>query len=94
MAKKTKKALKTPVKTTAKKTAKAGAKKSGTTKNDGRSNPRTWSKDDIKQLKTLIKQNTPTRLIAMKLKRTEASVRWKIHGEGFPLRPTNRSPRD
>jgi hypothetical protein len=75
-----------------KKTANAGAKKSGT--KDGRSNPRSWSKDDVKQLKTLIKQNTPTRLIALKLKRTEAAVRWRVHSEGLSLRPTNRRPRD
>ena len=84
-----KKAPKNRQKKTAKKFVKADAKKK-----DGRSNPRSWSKDDIKQLKTLIKENTPTRLIAMKIKRTEASVRWKVHGEGLSLRPTNRSPRD
>jgi hypothetical protein len=89
-----KKAPKNPVKKTAKKTAKAGAKKNGSKKTDGRSNPRSWSKDDVKQLKTLIKENTPTRLIAIKLKRTEAAVRYKVHSEGLSLRPTNRSPRD
>jgi hypothetical protein len=88
------KKAKTSAKKAPKKTAKSGAKKSGTNKKDGRSNPRSWSKDDIKQLKTLIKQNTPTRLIAMKLKRTEASVRWRVHSEGLSLRPPNRSPRD
>jgi hypothetical protein len=93
MAKKAKKARKNPMKKTAK-TSKASAKKNGSRKKDGRSNPRSWSKDDVKQLKTLTKENTPTRLIAMKLKRSEASVRWKVHGEGLSLRPTNRSPRD
>ena len=95
MAKSAKKsAKKAPKKSTKKKAAKTGAKQNGAKKKDARSNPRSWSKDDIKQLKTFIKQNTPTRLIAMKLKRTEASVRWKVHGEGLSLRPTNRSPRD
>jgi hypothetical protein len=89
-----KKALKKTQKRTAKKPVKAGPQNRNTKKKDGRSNPRSWSRDDIKQLKTLIKQNTPTRLIAMKLKRTEASVRWKVYGEGLSLRPTNRSPRD
>ena len=93
MAKKAKKSAKKAPKNTQKKTAKKPVK-TGAKKKDGRSNPRSWSKDDIKQLKTLIKENTPTRLIAMKLKRTEASVRWKVHGEGLSLRPTNRSPRD
>ena len=98
MAKKAKKSAtkvsKKPVKRTGKKTANVGAKKGSTKKSDGRSNPRSWSKDDLKQLKTLIKQNTPTRLIALKLKRTEAAVRWKVHSEGLSLKPTNRSPRD
>jgi hypothetical protein len=88
-----KKAPKTPKKT-AKKTVTTAAKKSLAKKKDGRSNPQSWSKDDFKQLKTFIKENTPTRLIAMKLKRSEISVRGKVHREGLSLRPTNRSPRD
>ena len=98
MTKKAKKsAKKVPKKNTQKKTAKAvkaGAKKGGTKKKDGRSKRQPWSKDDIKQLKILIKENTPTRLIAMKLKRSEISVRGKVQREGLSLRPTNRSPRD
>jgi len=93
MAKKAKKSAKKEPKNTQKKTVKKLVK-TGAKKKDGRSNPRSWSKDDIKQLKTLIKQNTPTRLIALKLKRTEPAVRWKVHSEGLSLRPTNRSPRD
>ncbi|MFL6549834.1 MAG: hypothetical protein ACJ8OJ_14140 [Povalibacter sp.] len=53
-----------------------------------------WSSDDVKQLKTLIKQNTPTRVIGVKLRRTEASVRQHAFRLGLSLRPTNRSPRD
>lgn len=45
-------------------------------------------------MKTLVKQNTPTRLIAMKLKRTVTSVQGKATREGISLAPTNRSPRD
>jgi hypothetical protein len=89
-----KKAPKKTIKKTAKKTVKSGASKSGSKKKDGRSNRQEWSKDDIKQLKTFIKQNTPTRLIAMKLERSEISVRGKVQREGLSLRPTNRSPRD
>ncbi len=58
--------------------------------NDGKP----WSDDDLQTLKTLITENTPTRLIAMKLSRTEDSVRDKVTAEGFSLAPTNRSPRD
>jgi hypothetical protein len=53
---------------------------------------RRWSTDEDKNLKTLIRQNTPTRLIAMKLKRTEGSVRQHVGRLGLSLKPTNRSP--
>ena len=79
---------------TTKKAVKAGAKKSGAKKKGGRAERQPWSQDDLKQLKTLIKENTPTRLIAMKLKRSEISVRGKVQRDGLSLRPTNRSPRD
>jgi hypothetical protein len=53
---------------------------------------RRWSAEEDKSLKTFIKQNTPTRLIAMKLKRTEGSVRQHVGKLGLSLKPTNRSP--
>jgi len=58
--------------------------------NDGKP----WSADELQILKTLITENTPTSLIAMKLRRTEDSIRDKVKSEGFSLAPTNRSPRD
>jgi hypothetical protein len=93
-AKTAKKASKKTAQQPSKKPAKAVAKKSGAKKKDGRINRQSWSQDDIKQLKTFIKENTPTRLIAMKLKRSEIWVRGKVQREGLSLRPTNRSPRD
>jgi hypothetical protein len=51
-----------------------------------------WTSDEDKSLKTLIKQNTPTRLIAMKLKRTEGSVRQHVGKLGLSLKPANRAP--
>jgi hypothetical protein len=51
-----------------------------------------WSAGDQKQLKALAKGNTPTRLIAMKLGRTEDSVRTKSKNLGVSLAPANRSP--
>jgi hypothetical protein len=51
-----------------------------------------WSPTDVKELKALAKQNTPTRVIGLKLGRTEASVRGKARGEGISLMPPNRSP--
>ena len=59
------------------------------TKNTGKP----WTKDDVKQLKTLVKGNTPTRVIGLKLGRTESSVYSKTQREGISLAPTNRSPR-
>ena len=59
------------------------------TKNTGKP----WTKDEIKQLKTLAKGNTPTRVIGLKLGRTESSVYSKTQREGISLAPTNRSPR-
>jgi hypothetical protein len=37
-------------------------------------------------------QNTPTRVIGLKLGRTEDAVRTKASEEGVSLRPTNQSP--
>lgn len=53
---------------------------------------KSWSASDTQQLQTLAKQNTPTRVAALKLGRTEASVRGKASTEGISLKPTNQSP--
>jgi len=63
----------------------------GTTKST-RNAGQPWSRDDVKELKMLIKQNTPTRVIGLKLGRTEASVRGKARSESLSLMPPNRSP--
>lgn len=80
-----KKAKKSPKKAVVKKLAKA---KSATAAR------KDWTDAELKSMKLLIKQNTPTRLIAMKLKRTVTSVYGKATREGISLAPTNRSPRD
>lgn len=51
-----------------------------------------WSKDDVKLLKQLAKGNTPTRVMGLKLARTEVSIRGKARVEGISLMPPNRSP--
>lgn len=51
-----------------------------------------WSKAEISKLKELANGNTPTRLIAYKLGRTEDSVRSKAGEESVGLKPTNKSP--
>jgi hypothetical protein len=58
------------------------------TRNTGKS----WTKGDVSQLRTLANQNTPTRVIGLKLGRTESSVRSKAADTGISLKPTNQSP--
>jgi hypothetical protein len=58
------------------------------TRNTGKS----WSPADEKALKDLARGNTPTRVIGLKLGRTEAAVRAKAHDLDISLKPTNQSP--
>lgn len=51
-----------------------------------------WTPQDVKQLKQLANENTPTRVIGLKLGRTEGAVRSKAGEEGVSLKPTNQSP--
>ena len=52
-----------------------------------------WTQADDRQLKKLAKENTPTPLIAWKMKRTEAGVRGHASEIDLSLKPTNKSPR-
>jgi hypothetical protein len=58
------------------------------TRNSGKG----WTQRDVSQLKTLARQNTPTRVIGFKLGRTEVAVRTKAADSGVSLKPTNQSP--
>lgn len=51
-----------------------------------------WSMGDVRTLRQLARANTPTRVIGLKLGRTEISVRGKAQREGISLKPANRSP--
>jgi hypothetical protein len=51
-----------------------------------------WSGDDIDQLRQLVDGNTPTRLIGLKLGRTEDAIRDKASELGLSLAPANQSP--
>ena len=64
----------------------------GTTKST-RHHAEAWSAANLKELKELIKTNTPTRVIGVKLGRTEAALRDKVAELGLSLKPTNQSPR-
>lgn len=51
-----------------------------------------WTPSDVKALKVLAKENTPTRVIGLKLERTPEAVQSKASAEGISLKPTNQSP--
>lgn len=51
-----------------------------------------WTPAAVKQLKELAKGNTPTRVIGLKMGRTEGSIYSKASDEGISLAPTNQSP--
>lgn len=51
-----------------------------------------WSQQEVQQLNQLAEKNTPTRVIGLKLGRTEDAVRSKATDEGISLKPTNQSP--
>lgn len=51
-----------------------------------------WTSSEINTLKKLVKQNTPTPLIAYKLKRTTNAVYQKASEQDISLKPTNQSP--
>ncbi|MWD26812.1 hypothetical protein E0K89_004905 [Aquicoccus sp. SCR17] len=51
-----------------------------------------WTKDDVDQLRQLAAENTPTRVIGLKLGRTEDAVQSKASAEGISLKPVNQSP--
>ena len=51
-----------------------------------------WSNTAVSELRVLAKGNTPTRVIGLKLGRTEQSVRTKASAESISLKPTNQKP--
>lgn len=51
-----------------------------------------WTSQEVRQLSQFAKQNTPTRVIGLKLGRPENGVRAKASELGVSLRPTNQSP--
>ena len=51
-----------------------------------------WTPAEVKQVKQLARENTPTRVIGLKLGRTEGAIYSKASQEGISLSPTNQSP--
>lgn len=59
-----------------------------TPKNHGKG----WKSGDVRELRKLAAGNTPTRVIGLKLGRTEDAVRSKAGEKKVSLKPTNQSP--
>jgi hypothetical protein len=57
-----------------------------------RNSGKPWKPAEVKELKQLAKQNTPTRVISLKLGRTPGAVQQKAGQEDISLKPTNQSP--
>lgn len=51
-----------------------------------------WTSPQVQQLRKLAAENTPTRVIALKLERTPAAIQAKAHEIDLSLKPTNQSP--
>ncbi|MCD2119040.1 MULTISPECIES: hypothetical protein [Rhodococcus] len=51
-----------------------------------------WTSKHDQQLRRLADQNTPTRVMGLKLGRTEDAVRTHASDLGVSLKPTNQSP--
>lgn len=57
-----------------------------------RNSGKQWTTVEISQLRELASENTPTRVIGLKLGRTPDAVNTKASNEGISLKPTNQSP--
>ncbi len=51
-----------------------------------------WDPEQIAQLRELAETNTPTRIIALKLGKTESAIYNKVQELGISLKPVNQSP--
>ena len=59
-----------------------------TPKNHGKQ----WTSTDNKQLRQLLRENTPTRVAGLKLGRTPDAVQSHANELGLSTKPTNQSP--
>ncbi len=58
------------------------------TRNTGKA----WTAEDDARLRELADENTPTRVIGLKLGRTAAAIYARASRTGVSLKPTNQSP--
>ncbi|HYX07555.1 MAG TPA: hypothetical protein VE912_12560 [Bacteroidales bacterium] len=57
-----------------------------------RNSGKKWKSSEERKLRDLARKNTPTRVIGLKLGRTEDAVRSKASELNISLKPTNQSP--
>ena len=57
-----------------------------------RNSGKNWTQGDVDTLQKLADQNTPTRVIGLKLGRTPSAIYTKASDEDISLKPTNQSP--
>lgn len=57
-----------------------------------RNSGKPWTPGEVSQLRQLVKGNTPTRVIGLKLGRTENAIYNKASEGEISLAPTNQSP--
>jgi hypothetical protein len=50
-----------------------------------------WSREDVRQLRTLARDNVPTGVLGLKLQRPQSAIRSKAQRESISLTPSNRS---
>jgi hypothetical protein len=51
-----------------------------------------WTASEVKQLRAEVRQNTPTRVMALKHERTPAAVQKKANKLGLSTKPVNQPP--
>lgn len=57
-----------------------------------RNSGKSWTSADKSQLRSLAAQNTPTRVIGLKMGRTESAIYSQASAQRTSLGPTNQSP--
>lgn len=57
-----------------------------------RNSGKPWTGSEVSRLRALARENTPTRVISLKMGRTPAAVQSKASEKGISLKPTNQSP--
>lgn len=57
-----------------------------------RNSGKPWTPVEVKSMKALAKENTPTRIIGLKLGRSPGAIYNKASEHSISLKPTNQSP--